>query len=74
MIPDGTAKNPPLVRSEFLVILHWWRTDSQAFESHSQNLEAVERDISGGSIRVTSDFEQVQVAQQQIHLNSHRDF
>jgi len=51
-IPVGTATNPPLFPARFLLVLHWWRTDSQAFEFHSQHPEAVEGGISCVFIQV----------------------
>jgi len=38
------------------VILHWRRTHSQAFESHYQYWEAVERGISAILIQITANF------------------
>jgi len=47
------------------------RIDSQAFESHSQCLEAVERGTPGVFIQGPTDSQQFQIAHQWIHLCSH---
>jgi len=54
--------NPPLFPSGFPVILHWGRRDSQAVDSDSQWIEAVERGIPGVSNQVPTDSKQFQMA------------
>jgi len=55
MIPNGTATNPLLFISRFLLIRQRGTTDSQGSEFHSQYFEAVKRGISAVFIQIPTD-------------------